>query len=39
LEGEVPSREDLEAAERISQEEFNRMARQWLKDIERTKLA
>lgn len=39
FEGEAPSREDLEAAERMSQEEFNRMAKQWLKDIDRTKLA
>ena len=39
FEGEAPSREDLVAAGKMTQEEFDRMARQWLKDIERKKLA
>lgn len=37
FEGEAPSKEDLAEAEKMSQDEFNRMATQWLKDIERTR--
>ncbi len=36
FEGEAPSREDLLEAEKLSQEEFNRMAAQWLKEARRT---
>lgn len=36
FEGEAPNREELTAAEKMSQEEFNRMAKQWLKDLDRT---
>lgn len=36
FEGEAPSKEDLLEAEKLSQEEFNRMAAQWLKDAQRT---
>lgn len=37
FEGEAPSKEDLVEAEKISQAEFNRMAQQWLKDVQRSR--
>ena len=36
FEGEAPTREDLAEAEKLSQEEFNKMAAQWLKEARRT---
>lgn len=36
FEGEAPTKEDLLEAEKLSQEEFNRMAAQWLKEARRT---
>ena len=36
--GGSPSRDDLVEAERMSQDEFSRMANQWLREISRTSL-
>jgi len=37
FEGEAPSKEELMEAEKMSQEEFNRMMAQYMKDLERTR--